>query len=108
MIEKGGIVGYITQPTRNEQVAVGTASIIVCDNRNVINKRSVLVIRNTSTGGQNITVSLGNSQAVANQGILLHQDETFTDSSETVYECFQGQIAAISSAAGGLLSIFER
>lgn len=95
------------QATRNENVAVTTASSQVCIPRNNANKRIVLLIRNISGNGTRITLSLSNFPAVANVGIVLEDGESLTDTSDISYECWQGPIQAIGSAAG-TLTIFER
>lgn len=105
-----GILAYATEPTRNTTVSVPNSNTEVCEKRNNTNPRKVIVIRNTSTNANEvITINLGNDQAVANSGIVLKPNESFADSSETGYECFQGQITGICAVAGpGQLSIFER
>lgn len=74
-------------------------------NRNGI-RRSIIII-NTSTGGQTITIAI-DSPAVANQGIVLSAGGLWSDNADGGYLPTQKQITAISSAAGGLLSIQER
>lgn len=107
--EKGGILGYTTEPVRNEILAVGVTSVQVMPQRLSMNKRKVILVRNTSDDATKIiTVNLGANPAVASKGIVLRQNESFMDSSETGYECFQGIITAICAAAAGQLSIVER
>lgn len=96
------------KPTRNERVTVGTSSIQICGPRSNTNKRDVLLVRNISGNGNRVSVLLGNNPAVANTGIILEDGESFSDTSEQVYECWQGPIQAISSAVAATLSIFER
>ena len=90
--------------SRNEQITVGTTSTEIAPAR----CRSVIFIRNTSTGGQVITVCMGFEQAVANAGIVLEPGEVFCDSNSEGYICWQGVITAISDTSGGKLSIYER
>lgn len=89
---------------RNEAVAVGTSSVEIAPARN----RKMILIRNTSSGTQEITVHLGYGVAVADVGIVLAAGESFSDSSEANYECFSGTITAIGDAASGQLSVVER
>lgn len=98
------------EPTRNEKVAVGTTSKVISETRTGGNiKRRNITVRNTSPNAVDIiTVNLGFSPAVAEAGIVLRQNESFSDSSETGYECYQGVITAICDTANGQLSIFER
>lgn len=91
--------------TRQELVSVGTASVRAADNV----PRRVLFIRNSSTGAQIITISLsGAGPAVANVGIPLSPGDSFVDSDTEGYQCYQGVVNAISSIAGGQISVYER
>lgn len=102
---------YSTQsePVRNESVTVGTTSLIVSEQRVQPNKRKVIVIRNISAdAAMIITVNMGYQSATNNTGIVLKQFESFTESTDSGYECYQDQISAICAVAGGNLSIFER
>lgn len=89
---------------RNEQLAVGTTTVRVADTR----ARKVIYLKNTSEGTQKITVVFGRHLAVANKGVVLDVGENVIDSDSENYKCFRGVIMAISSAADGKLSIFER
>lgn len=92
----------------NTQTTVGTDAVEVSQergNRNGI-RRSVILI-NTSTGGQILTIAIDNP-AVAGYGIVLNPGGLWTDNADGGYLPTQKQITAISSAAGGLLSIQER
>jgi len=90
--------------TRNEQITVGTTNVRVADER----KRKVIYFKNTSTGTQVITVVFGRYTAEANKGVVLNVGESVIDSDSENYECFEGVITAISTAAGGKLSVYER
>ena len=99
----------LEQPVRNEIIAVGTASQVIAEYRNVENPRKMILVRNTSDDPTKIiTVHLGPEVAVANAGIVLQQNESFSDSSENVYLAHQGTITAISAVAASQLSITER
>jgi len=105
------VLTFLQDQARNDNVTVGTSSTRIAEARQGSGsgqKRRVIVVRNISTAGQTVTVSLGLSQASANNGIVLKQNESFTDSSEAGYDCFQGTINAISDAAGATLAIMER
>jgi hypothetical protein len=97
----GGSAGDFT---RNDLVSVGTASGIVAD----ANPRITIYIRNSSAAAQEITLHVGYGQAEVNKGIILKAGESWLDSSGDGYPCYQGVITAISSAAGGQVSVFER
>jgi len=99
----------IQEPVRNGSVAVGLTNVTVCDARNGHNPRKALMIRNISTNANDvITINLGMQTATANTGIVLRQYESFTDSTDINYECFQGTISGICATANGVLAIFER
>jgi len=95
----------INEDTRIETVTVGATAIEISEPH----PRKVIYIRNTSTAGQVITITFSNSvDAVAGAGFFLSASEYITDSISEGYLPWQGEIRAISSAAGGTLSIFER
>jgi len=90
--------------TRNVDVGVGTSSVVLSDTQD----RKVITIRNSSTGNQTITVKFGYGLAVAGEGIVLPPGGSVTDAISEGYAPYQGTISAISDAAGGTASIFER
>lgn len=98
------------EATRNEQQAVGSSSVVLAPARQEIQPRQTILIRNISPNAADvITVFFGNAQAVANNGIVLRQYESLSDSTESeAYKCWQGSITAICATANGLVSIFER
>lgn len=99
----------IQEASRNEQVSVTTTQGKVADARNELKPRVSIVIRNTSPNQADIiTVNFGFNTAVANQGMVLQQNESISDSSENGYQCWQGVVTAICATANGKLSIFER
>lgn len=96
-------------PSRNEEITVSTTNKTIADARNELKPRVAIVVRNTSASSADvITVNMGFNTAVAGAGIVLQQNESFTDSSETGYQCWQGVITAICATANGKLAIFER
>lgn len=83
-------------------VTIGTASVLVA----VKSPKKVIYIRNTSTAAQVITIAFDNvSDAVANIGIVLAPGEYITDANSEGYKAWNGDIKAISSAAGGTISV---
>jgi len=93
------------QPARNEAVTVGATSLEIAPNR----LRKVIILRNTSSSATAvITVNLGSWAAIANQGIVLRQYESFVDADDGGYQSWQGGITAISNEAGSTLSVMER
>jgi hypothetical protein len=97
-------------PTRNETVSVGVTSVLVAKPRNQSpNRRNVILVRNTSTSATAvITIHTGEGAAVANEGIVLKQNESFYEAMDAGFEPFQGAYTAISNEAGAQLSVFER
>jgi len=93
------------EATRNEVVTVGGTSATVC---NADEKRRVAYFRNDSAAAQVITLNFGAQPAVLNAGIVLSVGQFISDSDSEGYLCYKGSIQAIATAAGALLSIFER
>jgi hypothetical protein len=94
------------QITRNDLVTVGTSSVIISQYPNGVPRR-LIYIRNSSTGGQTITISFGNSVAVALYGVVLAAGESVADQSQEGYQCFQGVVSAVADGANGQVSIYE-
>jgi len=93
---------------RNELISVGTAAIVVSDERNNMNQPRVsITIVNTSTAGQVITLAVDN-EAKTGKGIQLAVGGSFTDSRDSLYYPTQKYITAISDAANGQISLQER
>jgi hypothetical protein len=93
------------EATRNQVVAVGVTSVELAPAAGP-KERQVIVIGNTSTGGQNIAVVL--SYVAGGEGQILAPGEKMVDSSGGGYICWQGNVSAISDAAGGTCRVFER
>jgi len=90
---------------RNDTFTVGvTTEIISYDNL----RRKAYVLRNSSVGGQVITVAFGEIPAELNKGIVLSPGQAFSDADSENYTCWKGKINAISDVAGAILSVFER
>lgn len=96
----------LNQPVRGEPITIGTTSVNISRRRPLQNPRQVYTIRNT--GATTITIVFGGDAAVATYGQILMAGETMTDSSDSGYICYQDNISAISSAAGGQVTIMER
>lgn len=107
MAEFGTYSAY-QDPARNDSVAVGLSNVIVSQPRQAGLKRKVLHVRNNSTAAADIiTITFGNA-TTAGSGIVLKQYESFTDSNDGAYECWQGTVTAICATANGTLNIMER
>lgn len=97
------------EPTRNESVSVGLTQISVAPQRNKENQRKAIIIRNNSPNAADIiTLNIGTGAATSGAGIILRQYESWSDSSETGYDCVQNAITAICATATGVLAIYER
>lgn len=96
----------MVEKMRNSSVAVGTSNVIVAPALQP-SERRVLVITNTSTGGQNITISFG-SDAIAGAGIFLTPNSTWSESVDSGFIPSHLPIFAISSAVSGTLAVHER
>lgn len=96
--------------SRNSLISVTTTSRILCDQRFPTIPRKVLYVRNSGTAGELVTVHFGkDSAAVLNTGITLKNGESYVESNSEGFECWQGQVSAISDAAGGVsVSLMER
>lgn len=72
-------------------------------------RRKALYIKNTSSGGQTISLMFSNNDtAVANTGYVLGVNDVLVESNSEGFVCWNGRIMGISSAAGGTISIVER
>jgi hypothetical protein len=95
--------------SRNESVTIGTTNVLVSQSKiSSEQKAKIRMYTNTSIGGQVITLNFGNSVATAGNGIVLQPNQNVADSSDEGYECWQGTVNGIASAAGGTLAVFER
>ena len=93
---------------RNSKQTINTTAVAVSqekDNNNL--KRSSIILSNSSVGGQIITISI-DEEAVVGEGIVLGTGSSWSDTRDGNYMPTQKYISAISSAAGGILSIQER
>jgi hypothetical protein len=88
---------------RNSVVSVGSASVLVSEEKN----RIELIITNTSSAGQFVTISFG-QDAVAAYGVYLSPYSTYYSSKSDGFSVYKGSIYAYSSAAAGQLSVYER
>lgn len=95
--------------SRNDQETVNITTTLISQSKiSSEQKRKLIMLRNTSTGGQVITVNFGFTPAIQNKGIVLNPNEVMCDSSSEGYDCWQGTINAISDIADGKLTVFER
>lgn len=92
----------------NNSVTLGvTASVISVERDNNNGKRASIIITNTSTGGEVVSIAV-DSPAVAGAGIVLSPGGVWSDSRDGGYWPTQKQITAIGSAATATIAIQER
>ena len=93
---------------RNSTLTIGTSAVVVSEEQYQGNaERSVILIINTSTGGQKITIA-PDDEATSGIGIVLGAGGFYQDSKDSGYIPTQTRISAISDIAGGTISIHER
>ena len=92
---------------KNISQTIGTSTAVVSEEQHTPNIRSVILITNTSTGGQKITVSAGD-EAVSGKGIVLSPGGFYQDSKESGYTPTQRRITAVSDLIDGEVAIHER
>lgn len=91
---------------RNSSIDVGT-DLVEVSRAVPVGKRIEIILTNVSTGTQKITLSIG-GHAASNAGIVLSPGGSWFASEQAGYRVTQEQITAISSAASGILAVFER
>jgi len=97
-----------TEINRNVSVSVGTDVTEISKEMNYpTNERKVITAINTSTGGQKITISIGD-EAAGSAGIVLSPGGYYHESHDAGFTPTQSRITAISDIAAGTLSIQER
>jgi len=96
----------MSERVRNVSLSVGTSSVVVSPSLEE-GQRRVLVLTNTSTAGQIISVSWG-QEASAGIGVVLTPYGSWSESVEGTFVPHNAQIYAVSSGASGTLSIHER
>ena len=95
----------ILKTPRDDLVAVGTSSVELSPETNT--QRNVIVITNTSTGGQLITLAFA-KEAVSGKGIVLFPTGAWAESIDSAFRPSNARITAIASGAGGQITIHER
>ena len=91
---------------RDGSVTVGTTAVQL-SLQEIPGTRNVLVITNTSTSGQQISLSWGKN-AIAGKGMVLYPGGTWSESIDNRFTPSAMEVWAISSAASGTIAIHER
>jgi hypothetical protein len=98
-------MGLTQNYARNEIVTVGATQVVISPKK----ERKAIYIRNTSAAAQIVTIAFDNINAVvAGRGIVLSPGEYITESTNSGYKCWNGDIKAIANAAGATLAIMEQ
>lgn len=93
---------------KNMSFAVGATVQVVSVERDLTNGRRVgIIITNTSTGGQKISVAI-DGDAVVGSGIVLAPGGNWGDTMDGNYYPTQKRISVISDVAGGSIAVLER
>jgi len=98
----------VTYQNRNESVSVGTTAFqltpLLKDG-----ERIVISIKNTSLGGQKVSISIGLGQtAVAGTGITLNPSESWTESMDSGFNPAYEPFSIVADGAGATISFYER
>jgi len=96
----------MTDNITNASRTIGTTAVVISPNIEGGELIDFVVI-NTSTGGQVISLSIG-QQAVASSGITLYAGGSWVQSIGPNYDISTEAIWAVSSAASGTISIHKR
>lgn len=91
---------------RDVTVTVGTASVEMSPETGT-KQRQVLVLTNTSTGGQSIAIAWA-KDAVVGQGVVLQPGEHHVEAIDSAFRPLNSRITACASASGGILALHER
>ena len=98
VIDEGG---YIQQT-----IAVGTSVVELSAEKNNM-KRTELIITNTSTLNQTISLGIG-QDAVAGVGITIAAGSSYVAAIDARYKPTNARITAVASAASGSVALYER
>jgi len=96
--------------SRNATQTVGTATVEISEDKTTRanSKRIAIVLINTSSAGQTITVAI-DGDAIAGSGIVLSPGGYWQDNQDGIgYYPTQARITAVASAPGATLAIQER
>lgn len=86
----------MTQNSRNSTITLAATSSKIAEEIFRPSDRKQIIITNTDAAAT-ITISKGSKDAVLNQGIILSPNATYLESSDTGFQCWQGEFTAIST-----------
>jgi len=90
----------------NRKATIGTTSSVIAQQQNS-GIRTFISFINTSTGGESITIAVG-EEAKLGEGIVLAAGGYYYEDTDSVVYPSQSQFTAISAGAGATLAIQER
>jgi len=97
----------VQEINRNVSLTIGTDVYVVSNEVGQNQERKVISLMNVSTGGQTITLNIGD-QAVSGSGITISPGGYYHESKDAGFTPTQTFITAIASAAGATLAVQER
>lgn len=92
-------MAIIETGTNNSTFAATTASAELIPDR--FGNRTVFAISN-QTSGATVTITKGSTPAVAGSGIVLFYGQSYVESNDSGFQCWQGSIQVVASAAANV------
>ena len=92
---------------RNAVISVGTTPVEVTPTL-IQGQRTAITLVNTSTGGQTISIQMGEQGSITGAGIILYPAGSWSESLDSAFIPTGLAIWAVASAAGGVLAIQDR
>lgn len=80
-------------------VSVNVTSVELTPSRLAKNRRKQLIVTNL-TAGVTVTITKGDGDAVANNGIVLSQNQSYIEATDSGFACYQGPYQVVASGAG--------
>jgi len=96
----------VSEPQIPKSVSVGTSIVEVLQEKTT-SQRTVMVLTNTSTANQTISIGIG-SDAVSGSGIVLKAGSSYYESIDARFTPTNARISAIADAISGSLAVYER
>lgn len=91
----------------NKSVSVGTSLVTLSEQKSLLQSQRVrLIITNTSTAGQIISIA-ADGEAVAGSGLVLYPGGSQSWEVQANLQITQSRITAIADAVSGSVSVYE-
>jgi len=88
----------MTQTTRNATITLAATTTLISQAVYRPIKRSQIIITNTDAAAT-IAVQKGSGAAVLGKGIILPPNAVYIESTDSGFQCWQGEFSAVSSGA---------